>query len=363
MERQSGRSVGSCEKRFDIEKTGCPVCHLNGGKRLFIGRDRLCKREGQFGIVHCESCGLIYTNPRPTQETIGYFYPKNYGPYHEVLPVQARIFLENEGRSARLKNEIKYEILRRYYGYRDLKPVCISTHLDKLSAPIKRLVLRICYFYFRDRYHRIPGWEKGGRALDLGCGNGTYLLLLKKMGWDAVGVDINDKVGREIKEAKIPVLTGELRKLKIRKGSFNLITMWHVLEHLHSPFETLQEVHRLLTDNGCLLIEVPNSTSLVRKLFRSNWFAWEVPRHLCHFSPRTLAALLNRSGFEIQEMKHLQKTTLRESIIYLLEELGINIKSDQLCKNKFYLYLEKVFSVLLSLLHTSEIIFVKARKV
>lgn len=313
-------------------------------------------------MLQCKSCVLMYTNPRPTQETMGYFYTPDYAPYQAFFTPYIEMFQRKIGLLSKIKNELKYQVLKNYYGYQGLKPAFRFLALAKLPAGIKKLIVKVSYFYFRKHYYRIPVWEERGRALDLGCGRGAYLLLLKNIGWEVIGVDIGDNVAREVKEANIPVFTGDLKELQLETSSFNVISMWHVLEHLHSPLETLQEIYGLLTDNGSLFIEVPNNASIVTKIFRSNWFAWDLPRHLYHFSPKSLSKLLNRAGFKESKVRHLSKNTVGKSTVYWLENRGIKFGVDKLDKNKFSFYLFKFCGALLACLRTSDTIFVEARR-
>jgi len=349
--------------RFKLEEALCPLCRDNKTKTIFVGRDRLCKRDGQFPVVRCETCGLTFTNPRPTQETMGYFYPDEYAPYQAFSLPYVRIYNMGETLFEKIKNELKYQVLKNYYGYHGLQPPCRFPFLVKLPRGIKKLILKLSCTYFRRNYYRIPVWKEKGKALDIGCGSGAYLLLLKKIGWDVAGVDINDNTSQEIKEAKIPVLTGKLQELKLEGNSFDLITLWHVLEHLHSPLETLQEIHRLLKDNGILLIEVPNSASALSKLFKSNWFAWDLPRHLCHLSPKSLSKLSNYAGFKISNICYLSINNLGMSAIYWMEEnIGLKYDSERLKKNKFLFYFLKFCGNILAMFHASDIIYIEARK-
>lgn len=348
--------------RFKLEETVCPLCRNNKTKIIFVGRDRLCKRDGEFSVVCCESCGMIFTNPRPTRETMGYFYPEDYDPYQALFLPNVKIYNAGKTLFEMIKNELKYWVLKNYFNYQKLEPVCGFAALNVLPMWGKRLIRGLSYSNFRKNYYRIPAWKENGKALDLGCGNGAYLLLLKKMGWDVVGVDINDNTSQEVKEAKIPVLTGGLEELKLEENSFDLITLWHVLEHLHDPLKTLKVVCRLLKDDGILFVEVPNSASVLSRLFKSNWFAWELPRHLCHFSPTSLSRMLNQAGFEITTIRHLSKNTLGKSMAYWLESLGIKCHIDQIEKKRIFSYLLKFCGILLAFFRTSDIIFVEAKK-
>ena len=350
------------ENRFEFEETKCPVCNHDNTARVFIGRDRLCKKEGQFQAVQCKLCGLIYTNPRPTQETMGYFYPPSYAPYQPFFVPYAEMFQNAEGLLQKIKNELKYQVLQCYYGYQGLELASRFSCFARLPAGIKRVLLQLSYFYFRKHYYRIPVWEKGGKALDLGCASGAYLLLLKNIGWKVSGVDIANNAAKEVKEASIPVLVGDLKSLQLETNCFHVITMWHVLEHLHDPFETLQEIYRLLKHSGTLFIEIPNSASIVAKVFRSNWFALDLPRHLCHFSPLSLAKLLQMAGFKIVNTRYLSVNYVGQSLLYWLEDRGISFDIEKLGKNRLSSIALKLCGNILAFLRTSDIIFIEARK-
>lgn len=350
------------ENNFELEKIKCPLCEDEKSKRVFTGKDRLVKREGQFTVVQCESCRLRYTNPRPTRDTMGYFYPDEYSPYSGFIFEYVEMYLPDERLFARIKNEIKWQILKYHYHYDGLQPGYRFEQFEKFPVVLKKLIIKVFYRYFRKNYYRVPAWKNEGRALDIGCGNGAYLLLLKKLGWDVVGVDISDNVAREVKAAGIPIFTGELERLKKDQGPFKLITLWHVLEHLPDPLKTLQEVFELLVDNGRVIIEVPNSNSLMAKVFRSNWFPWDLPRHLCHFTPATLSDLLNRAGFQGINLSFLPKNNVWRTLDYWLADKEIKYDISRMEKSKFFSFIVNFFGLLSVLFRTSDTIFLTAGK-
>ncbi len=314
-------------------------------------------------MVRCRSCGFRFTNPRPTPETIDYFYPQNYGLYQPFSPLQVELFPKGKGVIPEIKNELKYQIFKKYYGYRELKPASRFLCIDKLPNVVKKLIIWIANSYIQKLYPRIPEWNGKGRALEIGCANGAYLLLLKKMGWDIVGIDIINCVTDEVEKAEIPIFTGELNEVNFESDSFDLITMWHVLEHLHSPIVTLLEIHRLLVKSGSLLIEVPNCESITAKIFRNSWFPWDLPRHLNHFSSESLYRLLEKAGFEIVRKKKVEKNTLANSMVYWFEDRGIHLDVERINKSKVFSIFRTGLGFLLSCFGNSEITFVEARKI
>lgn len=145
-----------------------------------------------------------------------------------------------------------------------------------------------------------PALRAGGRVLDIGCAGGGYLLALRQLGWDVHGVEMTPALARYAREQfGLDVRTGaaEVALAEFPDGYFDVITMWHVLEHLANPSGVLAEVCRLLKPGGRLMLEVPNFHSLSRLILRTYWFPLELPRHLYHFTPQTVAAMLTKAGF------------------------------------------------------------------
>src|SRR5262249_42694154 len=134
--------------------------------------------------------------------------------------------------------------------------------------------------------------------LDFGCGSGVFLEMMQKEGWDVTGLDVSEKVAERVSDRlEAPVLYGTLPHPELKPASFDAITMWHALEHVHNPLCVLRAAKKLLAPGGQLHIAVPNIGSLAFHCFGQSWFGLELPRHLSHFSQITLRALLNRVGF------------------------------------------------------------------
>jgi SAM-dependent methyltransferase len=139
-----------------------------------------------------------------------------------------------------------------------------------------------------------------GRLLDFGCGGGSFLERMYRHGWQVTGLDTSASVVERIRtELGLPALAGTLPHPELRPASFDLVTMWHSLEHVHAPLEVLREAHRLLVPGGKLLVAVPNIDSLPFRWFGHAWFGLDLPRHLTHFAPWTLYLMLHRAGFRV----------------------------------------------------------------
>ena len=205
-----------------------------------------------FHLVTCEQCGLLFLNPRPNEDEITEYYPNGYEPY--VKPGKQGL--------ADLPTDVR---------------LALSIHLD-----------------FVENY--LP---TRGRLLDVGCATGNFLAAARARGWEVTGVEFVEaaaKVG--IEQYGLDIKTGTLVSIPLEEATFNLITLWDVLEHLPNPRETLEQCWQLLAPDGFLIFSVPNLSSFDRYLFSKHWIGWEAPRHFHLFPARTMEDILDRTGFE-----------------------------------------------------------------
>jgi 2-polyprenyl-3-methyl-5-hydroxy-6-metoxy-1,4-benzoquinol methylase len=150
----------------------------------------------------------------------------------------------------------------------------------------------------------ITGLNKG-LILDIGSGTGYFGATMKKAGWLAEGIEINEKARKFGRshfgfEARPPDKIASLKS-----GSFDCITLWHVLEHFHDPVKYISEIYRLLKPEGFCIIALPNSSSYDAVYYKRFWAAWDVPRHLWHYSPETFRLFSVKTGFKYEKMKTL----------------------------------------------------------
>jgi SAM-dependent methyltransferase len=137
-----------------------------------------------------------------------------------------------------------------------------------------------------------------GRLLDVGAGKGHFLAAARGRGWDVVGVELSEASARRARATYgLEMLVGDVLEIELA-GSFDVITLWHVLEHVADPGALLDRVRGLLAPGGRLVVSVPNNRSFQARLFGEHWFHIDEANHLFHFTPRSLAMLLLRRGFE-----------------------------------------------------------------
>jgi SAM-dependent methyltransferase len=189
----------------------------------------------RFGIERCPECGLGHTTPQP--DDIGPFYgPEYHGRRHGITAA--------------------------YSDSRRVRFVESST-----------------------------GGRSGLNVLDVGCGDGTFLIAGRTRGWEVTGTELNPTIARA---AGLTVFE-DIREASAR-APYQVITFWHTLEHMRNPRAMLEAAVGLLAPDGVVLIAVPNAHSLQARVFGAGWFHLDVPRHLFHFTPRSLEALLAKTG-------------------------------------------------------------------
>jgi SAM-dependent methyltransferase len=151
----------------------------------------------------------------------------------------------------------------------------------------------------------IASTKAPGPVLDVGCGGGLFLRLLRERGHKVMGLDFSLDASRTAWSVnRVPAVCGMLSQAPLRPAAFSVITMFHVLEHLFDPVGYVEEVHKLLAADGRLVIQVPNAASWQFLLFGQNWNGIDVPRHLVNFKEKDLVGLVEACGFEVIRRKY-----------------------------------------------------------
>ncbi len=260
----------------------CPFCRRSGTSIFESLRDCIFKAPGVWALFHCRECGLVWINPRPFSGSISQLYLE----YHTHCSARSK------PRYQSVRNYIATSILASSFGYAEVARNRFHLALGKALS---------YYPPFMDRVGlsvmMLDGQHKGS-ILDVGSGNGEFLLKMTNLGWETTGVEPDEIAARVARDRyKVNVLTGHLEDLNLQSSSFQAITLNHVIEHLHAPTETLKECSRILKLGGEIIVTTPNNRSLGARIFGKYWRGWEVPRHLFVFSPTAIRQFFLSSGF------------------------------------------------------------------
>lgn len=267
-------------KNIKFEKVNCDFCGSNEFSNLYSTKDYYNKREGFFTIVKCNKCGLVYTNPQPTKDSMSFFYPNSAGYFIPTVNKESGSF----------KKKIKNIILHEYYNYFPNK---------KRNAFLKAILLPFYLITYRNlKISGLPYFVKNGKLLDIGCSYGGFLFEMKKLGWQVKGIELNKKAAEWGKiNFGLEILYTDIDHFKTNE-KFDVITMRMVLEHVYSPKEVLEKVKSLLKPNGTLIIIIPNFDGFEVKLYGKYAYTLHVPNHLTHFTPLTIKRYLKSSDFK-----------------------------------------------------------------
>ncbi|MFC1480826.1 class I SAM-dependent methyltransferase [Candidatus Neomarinimicrobiota bacterium] len=234
--------------------TTCPVCQASTFRPVMNLRDHMISGES-FSLVECSNCTLRLLNPRPGPDEITSYYKSDE-------------YVSHSGTSSGLINRL-YRLAQTY------------TMNSKRKLVIK------------------TSGKKRGKLLDLGCGRGMFLHTMQAAGWQVRGLEPNEAARAWCKqEYGLPVLPME-QLVNIPTQSIDIITMWHVLEHVHDLVHVLKEIRRILTHDGRLILALPNYTSFDAKFYRGHWAGYDAPRHLYHFNRVVIEQLGDRQGFRL----------------------------------------------------------------
>lgn len=274
----------------------CPICDSSHRTLLFQAREWLFGLEGEFPVVRCQGCTAGYLAERPEAEALAAYYPEeHYYSFHEPAPYD--LFRRRDS-TARLWYGVKRSVLAGQYGYRHLGG---SRRLG-LLLPRWGSVHRRATFNLEVLLHR---FVPDGVLLEVGCGAGTYLDLMRALGWSrVVGVDLSATAIRNARDVlALEAYRCQLEEANLPPSTFDAVSLSHTLEHLPNPVRTLGEIHRLLKPGGRLAVIVPNFESLGFRVFGQAWFPLDAPRHLVNFTEQSLRAATTKAGFRIEGLR------------------------------------------------------------
>ncbi len=303
---------------IEFETVDCPLCGAGRWEPLVESPDFETGLGGIFRVVRCVGCGLAFTNPRPTPASIAQFYPANYSPH------------EGHGQDTSLRGRIRRalgrSVLRCDYNY---PPQPLGAGVAML-ATVGRFLIRST----RRRAEWIP-FRGDGRLLDFGCGAAGFARRMRGFGWSVEGLDASQTVAERVeRETGIRVHVGSLPHSRVAPRSFDAITMWASLEHVHDPRSVVSAAREALRPGGTLVVSVPNIASWPARTFRHAWWGLELPRHLVHFTPDTLTRLLEIEGLYVQRLDHIGRDGWLRRSAHRLTQLGLRPRWLRACRWK-----------------------------
>lgn len=277
----------------------CELCGGDAFTPVLSQRDLLLDRpEPVFRVVRCDHCDLLFTNPRPSRDELAAYYPEDYYSHYHHDFVSTPDWI---GAAPSWRRRVKARLLEKYYAH----PPAPAGNAGLLERALAGPLL-----YPLSLYYRLSGRDPSlipfvgeGRILDVGSGLGFALALYRERGWTPFGVEPSPAAARYAREVLgLSVHQGELLDARFPSQFVDVVQFRHTLEHMPSPSVELTEAHRILRDRGLLVVMIPNAAGLDARLFRRWWVAWDLPRHLFHFTPRTLSRLLAKKGFRVQKV-------------------------------------------------------------
>ena len=222
------------------------TCHLCGAPLpgpKFYARDLLADSAATYPVIQCGTCGLIRTSQSELQDPSRHYLAG----YHRQIADQ-----------------------------RGPQPPATAGA-------------------FAGRLRSLQRFKTAGRILDVGCGDGSFLVALREAGWEVWGTEVLASAVEAARGQGLDIREGKLPDLRFPAGHFDFITYFGAFEHVERPLEELAEVKRILKPDGCLLLNLTNAGSLEARLFGPSWFGLEVPRHRFNYPPSTLRRLLARA--------------------------------------------------------------------
>lgn len=256
----------STEHHPSHEPIPCPLCGQRDFRPVYTLFDRLGRSPAQaqgepqgetFRIVACLSCGFLYLNPRPRD--LGRYYPaQSYDPHRK----------SGGGLIGLL--------------YRALQPLSIGYKAGLVSRG-----------------------KAPGRLLDVGSGRGEFLGLMRRRGWQVLGIEKDPAAAAQSRAEGNPTLTGDPLEVELPEGGFEVVTFWHSLEHMSDLKGVAARMAGRVKSGGLLAVAVPNPLSLDARFYRARWVAWDAPRHLVHFRVQDMRSLWEPLGLRLLALRSL----------------------------------------------------------
>jgi 2-polyprenyl-3-methyl-5-hydroxy-6-metoxy-1,4-benzoquinol methylase len=248
----------------------CPICNSMSLSEFLICKDYTVSQRN-FTISHCQNCGFKFTNPRPELKELSSFY-------------ESEEYISHSNSSKGLVNWL-YQFVRKF------------TVMQKVKLLNKEIVRGL----MKDNLQRTKFEADANefKVLDIGCGTGEFLAACREAGYSVSGIEPSVKARKFAQEKYSLDVKDEQAINDLPSQLFHAVTLWHVLEHVPNLNERIQNIHNLLTEDGILIVAVPNPESKDAEIYGKYWAAYDVPRHLYHFSENSIKELMFKNNFII----------------------------------------------------------------
>jgi SAM-dependent methyltransferase len=243
---------------------------------------------GVYTVARCRRCGFLYQRPRVRDDHLAECYPNHYPRHQEPSPR-----VPFKGSPARVR-AARWALGSRL-GYAAMHDADAGLLTRLHAALLARRIRWDC-----------PPWRGRGRYLDVGCGSGSALGVAQALGWQVAGVEV-DEAAAKARRFSTRVHVGDLLGAPFAAGEFDVVTSFHVLEHVPDPVAAVRRMLEWLDRCGLLILEVPNAGGLGARLFGRAWSGLELPRHLSQFTPETIERVVTGAGGRVVWCWHQAK--------------------------------------------------------
>ena len=238
----------------------CPVCGYHQSQKAFTAKDHFVSGQ-EFAIHACIRCGLLQTADVPNESESGAYY-------------QSETYISHSNTRKGVMNQI-YHLVRGLMLTR--KHALISQVSD----------------------------QSNGTLLDIGAGTGYFMNFMQQKGWQVQATEKSPEARKYAKQHMDVDIQDEDMLFSFQPASFDVVTLWHVMEHLPNLNQYWQVISKILKPDGALIVALPNAKSWDAKHYGPNWAAWDVPRHLWHFSPKHIRELGKKEGFRLSGIRRM----------------------------------------------------------
>jgi len=252
-----------------IKRDTCPICESNELALHLKCKDHSISEEN-FDLYKCQNCDFVFTQNVPDEMQIGKYY-------------ESEDYISHSDTQKNITDKL-YHIARNFM-------------LNSKSGLVQKLAV-----------------SQPNTLLDIGSGTGYFLNQMRSKNWEVKGIEVSDDT-RNYSIEKFGLDVESIEKLFDLNQRFDVISMWHVLEHVHRLDDYMIKIKSLLKDDGSFVIAVPNHESFDGSYYKSYWAAYDTPRHLWHFSPKQLEQLANKHGFKLVSKKRLPLDSFYVSIL------------------------------------------------